>query len=192
MERAILISIRPEWVEKILNGKKTIEIRKSAPKEHGYKVYIYCTKRKLLSGKNVYINNKEKRNTLGVADHWGSNLETLLINENTAYEYETYKANGKVVAEFRLPPVEHIEQHQVYNAQVLRKYAGLTIQQLGEYTKGKDFYAWHIEDLVVYDKPKELHEFGVYDVRWSKARKCEMPGWFPLKRPPQSWCYVEK
>ena len=30
-EKAILISIKPEWVCKILNGKKTIEIRKSSP-----------------------------------------------------------------------------------------------------------------------------------------------------------------
>lgn len=35
------------------------------------------------------------------------------------------------------------------------------------------FYRWHISDLEVYDTPKELNEFG-------------------LKRPPQSWCYVEE
>lgn len=32
-ERCIIISIKPEWVEKILSGEKTIEIRKTAPKE---------------------------------------------------------------------------------------------------------------------------------------------------------------
>lgn len=31
---AVLISIRPEWVRKILNGSKTVEIRKSAPEYH--------------------------------------------------------------------------------------------------------------------------------------------------------------
>ena len=33
-------------------------------------------------------------------------------------------------------------------------------------------YGWHISDLVVYDKPRELSEFKV-------------------TRPPQSWCYVD-
>ena len=35
------------------------------------------------------------------------------------------------------------------------------------------FYGWHISDLKIYDTPKELSDFG-------------------LKRPPQSWCYVEE
>lgn len=43
--KAVLLSIRPEWCEKILSGEKTVEIRKSCP-AHGtpFKVYIYCTK----------------------------------------------------------------------------------------------------------------------------------------------------
>lgn len=45
--KAIMISIQPQWVEKILNGEKTIEIRKTMPKcELPCKVYIYCTKPK--------------------------------------------------------------------------------------------------------------------------------------------------
>lgn len=32
-EKVIIISIKPEWVCKILNGEKTIEVRKTAPKE---------------------------------------------------------------------------------------------------------------------------------------------------------------
>lgn len=29
--KSVLISIRPQWVEKIASGQKTIEVRKSAP-----------------------------------------------------------------------------------------------------------------------------------------------------------------
>ena len=44
MSKAVLISIRPEWVEKILAGEKTLELRKAKPKlETPFKVYIYCT-----------------------------------------------------------------------------------------------------------------------------------------------------
>ena len=42
--KSVLISIQPKWVEKIANGEKTIEVRKSIPKlERPFKVYIYCT-----------------------------------------------------------------------------------------------------------------------------------------------------
>ena len=34
-------------------------------------------------------------------------------------------------------------------------------------------YGWHISNLIIYDTPKALSEFA-------------------LKRPPQSWCYVEE
>ena len=30
--KAVLLSIRPEWCVKILNGEKTVEIRKNRPK----------------------------------------------------------------------------------------------------------------------------------------------------------------
>lgn len=42
--KSVLISIRPQWCEKIASGKKTIEVRKSAPKEVPFKAYIYETK----------------------------------------------------------------------------------------------------------------------------------------------------
>lgn len=42
MSKAVLISIRPEWVRKILNGRKTIEVRKTRPKMNPpLKCYIY-------------------------------------------------------------------------------------------------------------------------------------------------------
>ena len=45
--KAILISIQPRWVAKILNGEKTLEIRKTMPKcDLPIDVYIYCTKDK--------------------------------------------------------------------------------------------------------------------------------------------------
>ena len=43
--RAVLISIRPKWCELIASGKKTIEVRKTAPKINTpFKCYTYCTK----------------------------------------------------------------------------------------------------------------------------------------------------
>lgn len=43
--KAVMLSIRPEWCQKIAAGDKTIEVRKSKPKlETPFKCYIYCTK----------------------------------------------------------------------------------------------------------------------------------------------------
>ena len=44
MDKSVLISIRPKWCEKIVNGEKTIEVRKTRPKlQTPFKCYIYCT-----------------------------------------------------------------------------------------------------------------------------------------------------
>ena len=53
------------------------------------------------------------------------------------------------------------------------------------YAKGKTLYGWHISDLRIYDTPKELSEFtGLRDAKFGAAP-------YEIKRPPQSWCYVE-
>ena len=45
MNKSVLISIRPKWCELIANGKKTVEVRKTAPKlETPFKCYIYETR----------------------------------------------------------------------------------------------------------------------------------------------------
>lgn len=47
MSRAVLISIRPEWVDKIIAGEKTVEIRKTRPNlGTPFKCYMYETQGK--------------------------------------------------------------------------------------------------------------------------------------------------
>lgn len=42
MSKAVLISIRPGWCQKIINGQKAIEVRKTRPKmDTPFKCYIY-------------------------------------------------------------------------------------------------------------------------------------------------------
>lgn len=169
-----MLSVRPEWVEKILNGEKTIEIRKTMPKcELPCKVYIYCTK------------GKYEQYTPPLSD--------------TNYEYAFgYIMTGKVVAEFTLNKVEKFDvPYPAYFYKVQKQLqhivqgSCLPLTPIHHYLKNKSGYAWHIDNLKIYNEPKELHEFGVYDERYSKARKCSMPGWFPLRRPPQSYCYID-
>ena len=42
MSKAVLISIRPEWCQKIMAGRKTVEVRRTRPKMNPpFKCYIY-------------------------------------------------------------------------------------------------------------------------------------------------------
>ena len=59
------------------------------------------------------------------------------------------------------------------------------------YADGKTVYGWHISDFVLYDKPKELTDFKFCNSvkgRWDKNGNREMI----VRKPPQSWCYVEE
>ena len=210
--KAIMISIRPQYVEKILNGEKTIEIRKTMPKiELPCKVYIYCTKGKTTID---YIERK------GELDWFGNIAEKTLIVTSPKYKFSMGEKLGKVVAEFILNKVDTLERdlndwlpknrYDVSNE--LLKDINLNQNELWNYGQGKTLYAWYIDDLKIYDKPKELSEFSGFipDNKCEKhengfaCEKCDaydkehetcLALYYAhreIKRPPQSYCYVEE
>ena len=186
--RNILISIKPQWVEKILNGEKTIEIRKSIPKCNlPCKVYIYCIK----GNKELRLFNQKVCESFKIP-----RTKTYSIAQQKAYtkfiEDESQSLNGKVVAEFTLNEIEKFEcSSEAHNTLVFDRKSCLSIQQVRDYCKGQDLYAWHIDNLKIYDEPKELDTFVIDKV----ALDCGYGNYNIynkiLKRPPQSWCYVE-
>ena len=165
MKKAILISIKPEWVETILNGEQTIEIRKSMPKcDLPIDVYIYCTKGKdLLRQVSCYYPKQKKRT-----------FNYKIINE----DYNTNKiVNGKVVAKFTLNKVEWVAcedlgYRKIFFTETKEDFsyvANMTDDQLSDYFSNKQLkkgnvvgYAWHIENLQIFDKPMELNQFEKY------------------------------
>lgn len=159
--KSVLMSLRPEWCSLIASGKKRIEIRKSKPKyNHPFKVYIYCTKDEPLyrSGDKFWCPN----------DDCG---------------------NGKVIGEFicrRIDEYNPIEAHTgaIYwlDDKSFESTGFENLEDLCEYGNGKRLYGWHISDLVIYDVPKPLSEFG----------KCGYDSFVSWERPPQSWGYCEK
>ena len=65
----------------------------------------------------------------------------------------------------------------------------LTLDELTNYLSLKNGYAWHISDLKIYDKPKELSEFK----HW---KNYNMGTWVfsnleEVTKPPQSYMFVE-
>ena len=202
--KAIMISIKPQWVEKILNGEKTIEIRKTMPKcELPCKVYIYCT-----MGKNtiVYVERK------GEKDWYGNIAKNTMIVTRPKYDYMNYtnETLGKVVAEFTLNKIDKFDSaysewaysvapedsempiSETQFIQMAEQKGKLDCNDLLKYFGDEDYiaYAWHIDNLKVYDKPKELSEFSSISKRM-KGKESRFSSHL-LQRPPQSWCYVEE
>lgn len=171
--KAVLISIQPKWCELIANGKKTIEVRKTRPKiETSFKCYIYCTKDELLTRSHLY-----GKIYVASSRKYQSALEK---NGNITL-------SGNVIGEFVCDSIEDFSKWQNAYPSLLihiNLYAGTNSDYkfLDGYLRGhKTGYGWHISDLKIYDKPKELSEFSKYGFEETVS----------LKRPPQSWMYVE-
>lgn len=181
MAKAVLISIRPEWVEKIANGWKTIEVRKTKPYlETPFKCYIYCTK----APKGWFW-----------FDSPNIRRDGMVIGEFVCDDVKTILADSFVVREDALRAIEG---------------TCLAIQQVKDYAGWKKgmqlcdcepIYGWHISDLLIYDQPRELTEFRrpcpndlwceIFAMYSNNGGICNN-GALSLCRPPQSWCYVEE
>lgn len=180
--KSVLISIQPKWCLLIAIGKKTVEVRKTRPKlKTPFKVYIYCT-----IGK--------------------SPQDILTFAEYEKGEYVgDYIANGKVIGEFVCDRISGGDgEYAVYHTEG----TCLTPTEIADYIVDKYAYFWHITDLVIYDKPRELSEFYgkcSYDKGYSNENCkgcsyyeavsgctgwCLTGGYKPITRPPKSWCYV--
>ena len=201
--KSVLTSIQPYWVFLIIARKigwdipqnKSVEIRKTCPKEKTWnkKAIIYCTQDK----KSFYRIPKEYQE-----------LMRPLI--------------GKVVGEFMCDLIIPISiTYSDPDSRVALKefpYTCLTDKQIIDYLgNGKTGYGWYISDLKIYDEPKELKRFGKFECEYCGSKKeCFAPetiydcslqridtrlnnnmyrcdgDFLSLKRPPQSWCYVDE
>ena len=203
--KAVLIPIQPRWCEKIASGEKTFEARKTRPKiETPFPCYIYQTKGIVpMLGKS---NEHWKTLVLGkgkvIGEFVCDKIEDFhcasvpyVVNNNLGYgefiDNGVYKVQGNHEGIVFEKNDKYIDT-MIKNAELANMC--LSAQELFDYIGlGNPLYAWHISDLVIYDKPKELSEFQQCHkcphtcVSQSKSL-CE---YHRLKRPPQSWCYVE-
>lgn len=167
MSKSVMLSVRPKWCEKIASGEKTIEVRKTRPKlDTPFKCYIYCTQSGVALGA------------------WGK--------------------HGKVIGEFTCDRIDRLapanEPYGIYD--IDDDYVLQTCLENGalwDYGHGTPIYGWHISGLKIYDTPKKLSEFkGLCKVEsdccacpYYNYSKMDCDG-RTIKRPPQSWCYVEE
>lgn len=190
--KSVLISIRPQWCELIAAGKKTIEVRKTRPRlETPFKCYIYCTKG------SPYLNRRNGIFYLESKDILGGHGPGL------------YKRlSGHVIGEFVCDKVflwnHDIHDEDTITLEAAREQSCLSEDSLLKYADGY-FYGWHISNLIIYDKPKQLRSFykecagldntGLcYECENAFGEECDctVNGCLRFTRPPQSWCYVEE
>ena len=210
MSKAVMISIRPKWCEKIASGKKAIEVRKTRPKlQTPFKCYIYCTQASVryqtICGCHVLNSDELYRHPEQGIKH-GDSIELMLCENYTKDNF----LNGKVIGEFTCDLIYKLETRSPGGSYYVKgedqpttndvaRQSCLTLKDMHEYLQAKVGYGWHISNLKIYDKPKELGEFkGLCKV---DADCCACPhynyskmdcGGRTIKRPPQSWCYVEE
>ena len=167
--KAILMSIRPQYVAKILNGEKTIEIRKKFPKDYVGWVYIYCCKQKKYEiGCHI---NYHKVDGKVVARFWCDKVEHIeprIVEWNMKHQTDT------------------IDQEQ------LLERSQLSLIDLMKYCGGVG-YAIHITKLEIFAKPKEISEFRTkHYPQYSGMVKNETHyELVPLTRSPQSFMFIE-
>ena len=184
MNKQVMLSIRPQWVEKILNGEKTIEVRKREPNlKPPFTVYMYVTKGKPILGYEFVS---------GETSGYGFSCQ----NHIDDFDELKYLANGKVVASFVVDKIYKLKKHDYAKAyhkpdryipdvgfNWILDNCCLTDDELWDYGKGKDLYAWHISELKVFDKPRELSEYA-------KPRKSmEQVNKYYIHKAPQSFMY---
>ena len=142
--KSVLISIQPYWVFLIIAQKmgwnigkvKTVEVRKNRPKDESWDriAKIYCS--------------KDQKSFSKIPKEYQPLMEQFL---------------GKVIGEFvcdKIVKFENSLYDEAFIETVTRSCVpmGDLLVYLGKQNYG---YGWHISDLVIYDKPRELSEFLV-------------------------------
>lgn len=209
----ILIPIHPQWCEKIFNGEKTIEVRKTVPKiEPPFEVFVYETLGKRISCRQcVLFPMCALRSLSGCYEGTGEVIGSFICDKITRYESEfwdddTYERiqepwEPSDFAEYGEYEYDTIgENGEFYGKGIeLSKQSCLSWNELRKYVgQGlKDFYGWHIIEPKLYDKPRELGEFYTIcnkygddscgDCPYLAVEQCS----FPCDDCVDTWCSVD-
>lgn len=233
--KSIMTSVSPYLCEKTASGQCKILVRKSAPKEVPFKAFIYCTKsdKYLLDrdsdGSMFCWDKKEHHYPFKYEKDHEELFNGKVIGEFICDKIEDFycasvpyqKENNLWYGRFVDNGVYKVDGwHEgivferndrfidsMLNNNDLKKMC-LSAQELFDYIGiGKHLYGWHISNLRIYDKPKELSEFKPCCKHNGECDNCKYFGFqqvkkgnvellcpidIPLTRPPQSYMFVEE
>lgn len=210
MKKAILMSFSPYYYYLIGEGIKKIEVRKKTACDPDWNKVVEC----YMTKDKRSFNRIPKEFQEKYRAHMGKVGMRFVCERTEEYHTEFYE-NDDVYQEIRSYWLDedreedwHIvttnERANPDDCDLLKK-ACLTFNEIKRYIGyGSDkFYALYISDLKIYDKPKILREFFkvgkyaaciygdktcIYSRITDFCRTCE----FEIRRPPQSWFYVEE
>ncbi len=176
----ILASIKPYYYYLIAEEKKKIEVRKTALKNLPQDIAFYMSKDEKSFAKIPKEFQEKYRK------HFGKVGMRVICDKVYEYTFSHYEAEYRVT---------HVEQEAMC----------LNQPELIQYGKGETLYGWHISDLKIYDKPKELSEFyrpcSYSGICYScnRFRPNGTPNDKPndfcdgeITRPPQSYMFVKE
>lgn len=186
--KAVMISVPPKQCENILNGSQTILPKKTTPNlQVPFKCYIYCTKEGHILLKRQF----------------GNEVDVIQKTDIDVYN-RSYVCNSKVIGEFICNEIEDSVCDMIGYYNFIGNSCS-SVEELWQYGQGVPLYGWHISDIKIYNKPKELSEFLMpckikKHIDDYSCLQCDylvdsdFGGYCGnvVVRPPQSWCYVEE
>lgn len=120
---------------------------------------------------------------------------------NSPFKCYIYKCgNGKIIGEFLCDQIININGAERIPSDAARPTC-LEPAEPHQYLGAATGFGWHISNLKIYDTPRELDDFrrACKNDWWCES--CAMyseysgtcgNGSLQIRRPPQSWCYVEE
>jgi len=179
--KSILMSIKPYYGFLIIAKAKGWDLKKYGLHEKTVEVRKGVPTSTAWNKKSALYFSKDKKSLARVPEE---------------YRGEVAKLCGKIVCEFVCDYIDEVFSYGTFLRTCLSE------KELENYLKNSDGYGWHISDLKIYDKSKELGEFTRFQEKHCKERDCTncnkhyVPIGYcekvKINRPPQSWCYVEE
>ena len=182
--KAVMLSLRPKWCEKIFNVEKTIEVRKIRPSiPTPFKVYVYQTKSK--GGRKIVTDVLDM--VYGCGKVIGSFVCDRIVD---------IQSNGDDCGNY---------WHEWSDEECDISDMCLSYEELETYLGKSVGYGWHITEPKLFDKLRDITEFAIYGrcaedcdeydicARDSEDGRmsCKYFKRTFLERPPQSYCFVE-
>lgn len=183
--KMILASIKPYYYYLIAEEKKKIEVRKTAFKNLPQDISFYMSKDEKSFAKIPKEFQEKYRK------HFGKVGMRVICDK--VYSIKN-QGNSFVVAN---------EEQGVTNE--IARQSCLDYYDMDNYLGNKGGYGWHISDLKIYDKPKELSEFrpicklegkdaicALFCLNWKYDGGLFFECTRKVTRPPQSYMFVEE
>ena len=181
-----MLSLRPQWCEKIFNGEKTIV------KDIGI-VKPVLRKDGNNTTKTGEKNENVKKILMSIKPHWAekifTNIKIIEVRKtapkiDTPFEVLVYETKGKTKYWSQPLPIPYTEgsgkvigsfvcdridkytfsnyeaRYRINDVDIAKTC--LTHPELIAYGKGKPIYGWHITEPKLFDKPRDITEFALY------------------------------